>query len=394
MSDAGPSRHTLSEAVSTLLPRPADTLLLKGCLDREAGWQALQAWFPQQPDPVAALTRPAIRWLLPLVSHACAHHRVSPDSALLTVLKTAALREQLRTRSYRAIRRRLLRSLATAAVHPVVIKGAALSELVYPDAALRHAHDVELLIRRAEWDRARAALAAVGFAGAVPGPGASRMELTHVSGLPVVLHSRLFRVPFYNSPGEDVGMRTENAALDGVTVQVLSPAAMLVHACGDALHSVNLGSYRWIVDAWFVLNRRRDLDGDELVRIASARRLALPLALSLRYLRDELGAPVPEKACDRLTALAAEDRSIGPELALHAARAFAGGVGPLLARTRTVRGRAAILRHLLFPSVGLLPWVTQPRSPRLRAMHARLFRAARYAGRRFSTLSAAVAAPK
>jgi len=380
-------RHALSEAVATLLPGPAETLLLKGCLDRsEAGRRALDAWLSQQADPTAALTRAPIRWLLPLVFHACVHHHVTPVSSLATVLKTAALREELRIRSYRAIRRRVLQALAAASLHPIVLKGAALSELVYPNAALRHTHDVELLIPTSEWGQVDTALAPLGFSGVASRPGASRRELTHASGLPLVLHRRLFRIAFYNAPQDDVWMRAEAATLDGMTVQVLSPADMLVHACGDALHSLSLGSCRWIVDAWFLLDRRRPhLDWDAVARIASARRIALPLALSLNYLREDLGAPVPATACARLTALAAQDRSVGPELALHAARVAAGGLWQLMGRTRTLRGRAAVLRRLLLPSVGVLSWATQPRSPRLRAMHTQVFRAARYVGRRVSS---------
>jgi hypothetical protein len=386
MNGTGPARHALSEAAATLLPGPAETLLLKGCLDRsEAGRHALDAWLAQQSDPVAALTRVPIKWLLPLVFHACVHHHVTPAGSLVTVLKTAALREELRIRSYRAIRRRVLHALAAANLHPIVLKGAALSELVYPHAALRHTHDVELLIPTSEWDQLDPALAPLGFSGAASSPGASRRELTHVSGLPLVLHRRLFRIAFYNAPQDNVWMRTEPATLDGIAVQVLSPADMLVHACGDALHSLSLGSCRWIVDAWFLLDRRPRLDWDAVARIASARHMALPLALSLNYLRQDLGAPVPETACARLTAMAAQDRSVGPELALHAARVAAGGLCQLMARTRTIRGRAAILRHLLLPSVGVLSWATQPRSPRLRAMHAQIFRVARYVGRRVSS---------
>jgi hypothetical protein len=394
MSATDPPRHALSEAVATLLPRPAETLFLRGCLDRgEAGKRALDAWLSQQSDPIAALTRAPIRWLLPLVFHACVHHRVSAASSLVTVLKTAALREELRIQSYRAIRRRVLQALAAANLHPIVLKGAALSELVYPNAALRHTHDVELLIPASEWDRLDTALAPLGFSAAASSPGASRRELTHPSGLPLVLHRRLFRLAFYDAAQDAVRMRTEPATLDGIAVHVLSPADMLVHVCGDALHSSSLGSRRWIVDAWFLVHRRADLDWDAVAQMASARHMALPLALTLDYLREQLGAPVPQTICARLTTLAAQDPSVGPELGLHAARVAAGGFWQLMRRTRTISGRAAVLRHLLLPSVGVLSWATQPRSPRLRAMHAQVFRVARYVRRRFTSAVPAAVAP-
>jgi hypothetical protein len=195
------------------------------------------------------------------------------------------------------------------------------------------------------------ALASVGFGRTASTPGVGRVEFTHTSGLPLVLHRRLFRIPFYNTPQADVWFRTETVTLDGIAAQALSPADMLVHACGHALHSLSLGSWRWIVDAWFLLDRRPDLDWDAVAGITAARPMTLPLALSLSYLVEKLDAPVPETVCARLTRLAAQDRSVGPELALHAARVVAGGLWQLMGRIPTTRGRGAALRHLLLPTV-------------------------------------------
>lgn len=390
MTGTTPPRHPLSEAVETLLPGRSETQFLKGALDpSNAGRSALDAWLSQQRDPIAALTRAPIKWLLPLIFRACCHHGLNAPSALVTVLKTATLREELRTRSYRAIRRSVLQALAAAGMQPIVLKGAALGGLVYPDESLRHTHDLELLVRSSDWDRLAAALAPLGFAVASI-PSAVRIELTHASGLPLVLHRHLFRIPFYNAARDDVWMRTETAKLDGVAARVLSPADMLVHACGDALHSASWGSHHWITDTWFLLDRRPDLDWDVVARSASARQLTLPLAVSLNYLADQLGAAVPRAMCDRLSAVAAQDGSVGPELALHAARAFAGGLRQLMGRTPTIRGRATILRHLLLPSIAFLSWATQPRSPRRRAIHAQVFRVARYVARRIPSAVPAV----
>jgi hypothetical protein len=137
-----------------------------------------------------------------------------------------------------------------------------------------------------------------------------------------------------------------------------------------------------MVDAWYLLERRRDVDWDLVARIAETRRMALPLALAVGYLADQLDARVPAEAVDRLTTVAARDRSIGPELVLHAARAQAGGLARLLIRTPTTDGRTAILRHVLRPSMTFLWWSTQPRHGWLRPLHGQLFRVARYLARR------------
>jgi hypothetical protein len=383
-----PSRaHPLREAVATILPDASHTLLIRGCVDRSgAGRRALDGWLAAQADAVGAFREP-IKWMLPLVLRACTEHRIAPPARLATVLKTAALRSELRTRSFRAIRADVLRALTSAGADAIVLKGAALSELVYPDASLRHAHDVELLIEPGSWDRAGRALARLPFTGLDALEDAPRAELTHASGLPVVLYRRLFQIPFYNVPVDDVWTRTEPASLCGAAARVLSPADAIVHLCGRALHCAGIRSFRWIVDAWYVLDRRRDIDWDVLLRVACARNLAMPLALAVDYLACELDAPVPRAVRERLSAIAAADRAVGPLVALHAARKAAGGAVRLVTRTPTMRGRAAVLRGWALPSIDVLEWATRPRSRWMIVMHAQAFRIARYGIRRVSRVA-------
>jgi hypothetical protein len=214
--------------------------------------------------------------------------------------------------------------------------------------------------------------------------GAVRAELRHASGLPVVLHRRLFRTPFHNPADDDAWARTQATTLAGTPARVLSPADMLLHACGEAMHAPGHASHRWLVDAWHVLARRRDLDW-QIVRNAAARRhLALPLAVALDYPSGMLGAEVPAAVCAQLATLGANDPGIGARLALHRACAAAGGLPALMRRTTSLRGRITIARHVLLPSRDVLWWTTQPRSPLLRKAHGQAFRVARHVARSVS----------
>ncbi|HSN74435.1 MAG TPA: nucleotidyltransferase family protein [Anaerolineae bacterium] len=58
---------------------------------------------------------------------------------------------------------RVLRILRAAGVPAIVLKGAALADTIYPSIASRPMNDIDLLIRPAHRDRARAALEAAGF---------------------------------------------------------------------------------------------------------------------------------------------------------------------------------------------------------------------------------------
>jgi len=377
------AHHPLDEALDSMLPSAGETRLLRGCLDEEqSGRRALSLWLEGQPDPIAALTSPSLKWLLPLVQRACARHGVCVPAAAATVLKAAALRAQLRAPSYQAIRGRILRALADARVPAMALKGTALGDLVYPDPSLRHTHDLELWIPAEHWNRAAEALAPLRLSGLAAIAHAARAELVHPSGLPVVLQRHLFPIPFYNAASDAPWSRAEAVELAGEPARVLAPADMLMHVCGRAVHSPSRDSYRWIVDAWYLLHRRPDLDWDVFLETAASRRLTLPLSRTLHYLMGALDAPVPVHVLDRLAAGAAKDRSIGVEAALYGARVAAGGLRPLLRRARSARSRVAIVRHTLLPSATFLAWMTRPRSPLLRTTHGQLFRAVRYFARR------------
>jgi hypothetical protein len=264
-----------------------------------------------------------------------------------------------------------------------LLKGAALAETVYAHPALRHSHDIEILIPDAELSEVRSSLEPLGF-GVSGRKAAARdsLELVHESGLPLVLRRELFEVPFYNAIAAAVAARAELTDLLGTRVRVLSPADALLHGCGHAFHSPGRESQRWILDAWFLIARRRGLDWEALVRTAADARLSVPLATLLTYLARDLSAPIPPGVLADVTARAAAADSIDGELALFAARSTGRALfRTLLRRERSVAGRLRILRWMLLPSRAYLTWVTQEPDPwLLRAQY--VARPARYVSRR------------
>jgi len=296
----------------------------------------------------------ALRRLRPLLCTARRSNGVTVEKTLATTLQVAYFREELRMRVYRRVLADVLATLAEAGVPTMLVGGAALGGTVYGDWALRHSHDIDLLVLEDHLSRGAQALAAIGF---TPGdrsigPGQRDAILKHVSDLPVALHSRPFPVPYANALVSAMWARGESVMLDGVEASVLSPADNLLHVCGRAAISARRGSPFWVCDAWQIIEKHPDLDWELLVEDAWRCHLSLLLYATLRYLASELEAPIPPSVVRRL---ATAVDPLGREGALRAAQMVPKGSLPNLFRlTRRWEDRARLLKWWLLPSPSYL----------------------------------------
>ena len=385
MSKPSPVRHALSDALSVILPAPEDTLLLRACLHSgESGKHACRTWLKEHPEPKNELKKESTKAFLPLLFNALRIHGIAVDNTFLTILRTAAVREEVRTNTYRSICRNVFSTLAANEIPTIILRGAALADTVYAAPALRHSHDIDILLEPRYRDSTLTLLASLGF---VPlrkkAPTDSlKVELKHGSGLPLVLHRNLFEIPFYNPDISELWSRSHTRVIADVEVRVLSPADALLHLCGHASYSPSRESFRWISDAWFVIDRHRDLDWDLLLDCAHRSHLTLPLSVTLGYLTKDLNTPVPSSFLDRLFTTASKTTAIGRELALFGARsALRGGFKNLIRKTRGWRGRAFVITWMLFPSPSYVLWVQQVRHSWLLPFHY-IYRPIRYVSRR------------
>jgi hypothetical protein len=363
-----PSRHPLFETLSAILPTPSDTRLLRACLQEgERGREACDTWLKSHADPESEyarefVAREFVKSLLPLLFVSVRSHSIAVSNSFLTVLRTAALREQLRTKTYYDICGRVLSTLARNAVPAILLQGAALAKTVYPDPALRHSHRLDLLIERRHINQLVGLLAPLGFSrsSTTLRHGGHDFEIIHESGLPLAVHHELFEIPFYNTAVRDLYSRAVPAAINGIRTQVLSPADALLHACGEATYSVRQESWWWVLDSWFIVNRCRDLDWDLLLDTSKRTHLALPLSVMLTYLAEELDCPFPADFLHRLSAVACKVPSIDRELALFGARQSPRcGFRRLIRDTGNWRGRLYVIKWMLLPSASYTVWENQ-----------------------------------
>jgi hypothetical protein len=223
------------------------------------------------------------RPLLPLLYDSVRRNALSVDAPTATLLRSAYVTESLRSRAYARIVEEL--SALLAGIPFLLVKGAAVGPLYYADPALRHAHDVELLVPSGA--AVRTALAGSAFQ-------RTRRHYVHTSGLPLRVYTRLF-VPRFRFD--------ERALWEGAVGQTLNATDALSQALIHASRSLSRHSGRWVCDAHAI--RRGSVDWVRLVATVGAVGAALPVAAQLRWLHEVLGVPVPGDVLAALDARAA-----------------------------------------------------------------------------------------
>ncbi|TMA95578.1 MAG: nucleotidyltransferase family protein [Deltaproteobacteria bacterium] len=296
-----------SDACS-ILPTLEQVLLLRACLQSgQSGREAWEAWQSQRSNFHNGLeTTEALSGLRPLLLNALRRNAVAADKTFLTYLRVAHLREEARTNIYRRICGRLLSTLRAEGIQAILLKGAALADTVYPSPVLRHCHDIDILLMDGDLQRAVRALSSQDFMpfDETPEPVIDDMKLVHRSGLPLELHSRLFRTPFYNETLAGIWTRSQEQMIADVPSRILSPADNLLHVCVDAFYCESRQSLRWVCDSWLIIDRYPNLDWNMLLDNARDGDFAQPLSIILGYLEQELNAAIPAAFLDRLYAAA------------------------------------------------------------------------------------------
>src|SRR5512132_2964608 len=125
--------------LSVMAPTPEQTNLLRACLwSGEPGAQAWREWSRPIADPAAFLRADTdrIEGLLALLFDSLQAKGVIGEGEFYTYLRTAYLRDELRSRTYSRICRDVIRTLTSGGIPAVLLKGAALAETCYKSPAL------------------------------------------------------------------------------------------------------------------------------------------------------------------------------------------------------------------------------------------------------------------
>lgn len=365
-----PLSPSLTWAMSRVLPGREETWLLRAILHQ--GNSAKEAWraFTSSINDVPSLFRTDTggrKRLGPLLMASIRKNDLPADPTLLTVLRTAYLREELRVDAFRTIAEECYKTLDEAEVPFAVLKGAALGETVYKEACFRHAHDLDLLVEEGDLPRAQEALREVGLENPDPLPGGRGVTLAHRTQTPINLQTRLYRDRFYWTRFSAVWDRSEPRELpSGRVVKVLSQGDNLVHTLAHAAYCPGRSTLQWVTDAWMILHGQHPLDWNSIPDIVRESRTEIPFFVLLRYLSEELGSPVPDSALDILGIRASEAGNLRRDVALYGARQSRGHHRQLGRLQRPGLGdRLDLFLWQVFPSREYLSWAYDDPHPTL-----------------------------
>ncbi|MDD5219852.1 MAG: nucleotidyltransferase family protein [Candidatus Bipolaricaulis sp.] len=358
---------TLSDTLSALLPNVRDTELLRAALvPGSEGQSSWVRWREGVRDVRSALAerRPLLAHLLPLLRSNTRSNGTDVDEEFRLAMAAATLQEERRAESVFEILADALEILNAAGVDAAVLKGAALAASVYPTKALRHCHDIDLLVPPDRLDRAEAALIQSGrYRSSEKAPSPSDRRVVHRSGLPVEVHGQMLRL-FSNRRAEEAVLARRQTLRSGDrTFQILSPGDALWHVCGHAASGGNRGTLQWAADGWHLVERFASVDWS--VFRAGVREMdqALPVYVCLRYLSRTLGANIPEAELGFLRGVARRARRRVRERVLVGA--LCGGqtsVHDLWSATRSARSRLFLARWRALPTSDYLAAIYPERS--------------------------------
>ena len=216
-------------------------------------------------------------------------------------------------------------ALATRALHdagiPVMLlKGAAMILSQYRDAGLCPAVDMDILVPDAQAAAAVRRLRAAGFSptgryeGDIP-DRFLRIGFSHAlrspQGNEIDLHWHMLNIRSYAGADDSFWRRAVSADFSGRPVFLPSPTDLLLTTCLHGMCWSDTSSLRWVADACTLI-RREAVDWERIAACAGWRDVALPLRLSLEYLRSALGIAVPEETLRSLQAvpITAADRRV------------------------------------------------------------------------------------
>lgn len=348
----GDAAAEIGSALAYVWPDEARTLLLSACLhdgDRaERSWHDFAA---RTGDPKRFFEgdMTGLKGLLPLVHAAARRNGFSLEPGLMTYLRFAKVREELRYSAYREICAEVLGALAGEDVPVIALKACALAETLY-DAGERHCHAIELLVPAEALARIASIVGTVGFRPArliESRPGA-RLGFRHRHGLPLIVHAALFDGPVYRSDAKALWSASVPASIADAPVRILDPSHHLLCILAAGFNSRSRGNLRWVCDAWLLMHAKPGLDWREFAAQVERTRLALPATTMLRYLAEPLGAAVPGDA------LAAGSRPASRPECEAALSAAIGGLTGLryfwFRGLRSAGARRLLIRYLCLPT--------------------------------------------
>lgn len=284
-----------AKTIGGCLPSAGERTFLAACLAHPA--EALSAWDEcLRQRSLDEMEGPSYH-LLPLLYRNL--QRAAYDGPAMPRLKGLYRRNWYASQKRFHMLETVIAQFRAADIPVMLLKGAALSFLYYPDPYARAMMDGDILVPPNEADRAIACLRAAGWSCKAPlRPHHLRSmngnAFINATGEELDLHWRLF--PDDSGDDKIFWQRAVPMEFRDGTVLTLSPTDHLFHTCIHGYQWNRVNPMRWIVDAALILEKVSDsIEWDYLVGQARERHLILRLRNSLNLLQATCGVKIPEQ---------------------------------------------------------------------------------------------------
>jgi len=283
-------------------PTDAQTSLLQAALlEGPRARQALDTWRGQV--ALDTLDRGSSR-LLPLLW--LNPGLISPDDPLRPRLEAAYTKAAADTEALIDAVAPALGALHAAGIETMVLKGVALAVECYPAIGARPMDDCDMVVKPADVREACRVLQREGWQ--LDGPLdddviAVSAEVGFVSGSGhcLDLHWHVQRECADAASDAEFWAKSRPLVVAGQPTRRLDIADQLIHVCVHGLRWSTVPPVRWVSDAMMMFRAAgSEVNWDALVERTARRGFGLPIADAMRFLRDQLDAPVPDDVLKRL----------------------------------------------------------------------------------------------
>ncbi len=222
------------------------------------------------------------------------------------------------TRTYNAAHRlgleEWLGRFDAAGISTVILKGIAVTALVYGRSALRRMQDVDVLVRRADFERAGELLRAAGFTryrelgGTTESTLRTQSHWIHLTppGIALDLHWHVIDSGYYahHVPIEWFWDHTQSVPLLARQMRVLTPEAQLLHLAAHLeLHHAGGGLLALYDVAALIHKLGGTMDWDLVLATATRFEWGQSLRRTVQRAQDVFGVSIPNAVRDRLAHL-------------------------------------------------------------------------------------------
>ena len=280
---------------------------------------------------------------------------------------------QTHTRAYLDLKNaagKINAALTEAGIPAIWLKGFALAHSVYPEPALRHMVDLDVLVPFAQRRAALECMQHIGYTLDIVRPSETLQDMSHdyhLQGeMPLELHYRLLGVHSKFFTADDLAWfwaQTRTFNFNTHTLQMFAPEAQVLHLCAHAMlnHSEAEFLLQRFLDLHLVITTAPQLDWNMVVERARALRWTYAVERALDITRTYFGTPIPEDLTDALAAQRPNDEDN--------ARAFHnfGASTPLENARNYLRGMSAReklnwVKDSLLPSRAYMQWRYHPKT--------------------------------